>query len=856
MKSLVQRILIRRIAILALFASLAVVQADDQVQKFIAVLQSNAPQFDKIRACQQLAALGSKDAIPALVALLPDDKLNAYARTALEATADPAVDQALRQALPTLQGNQLCGAINSLGVRRDAQAVDLLAKIVTDHSAGAAAALAALGRIANPAAIGILQQTLANGPAELRPAAADAALIAADLQRAAGQTAQAVDLCTAVRQAAVPKPYQMAGLHGVLVAGQAPNLLFEALRSDDRDTFRIALAAIREMPAPDITAALVAELPKAKPEVQALLIPVLATRTAAPILPAIEALVASPAPDVRRAALQALGQIGAASSVPLLLQSITASATPPEAAAAAASLIILRAPQTDALLLQALPAAEPGARATLIGILDKRNVTSAVPELLKQADQGDAQVSKAAFAALVALARPEDFARILQLCSACKDETVRQRAEQAAFMTCRKVEGDTTRSRLVLAALHGATTPAARCSLLRILGGIGNYPSYQALRAALADGDRDIRNTAVGVLSNWPDPTPTQVLLDAAANTVRPVNRMAALSGALRLAAMGAADGPRPSDQVCGWFATAAQIAATVDEKRLVLAGVGQWPCVQALQLAGPYLEDPQLKTEAALAIIQIAPHLLPAADRPMAKGLLEKVSAATSDQRLCDRASAAAKEIPGPSAPLRVPNVAEDSDIDVTKLTFQPLFDGQTFAGWEGDTARSFRIQDRAVVGGTLQGSIPRNEFLCTTRSYTNFVLRAECKLIGNANGGIQIRTHRLLNCREVTGYQADMDTGPRGGYWGSLYDESRRGPLAALPPAQLVQIVKPGDWNRYEIRCHGPHIELFLNGVRTVDFTEKDNQIPLGGIIALQIHAGSPSETWYRNITIAELP
>ena len=70
----------------------------------------------------------------------------------------------------------------------------------------------------------------------------------------------------------------------------------------------------------------------------------------------------------------------------------------------------------------------------------------------------------------------------------------------------------------------------------------------------------------------------------------------------------------------------------------------------------------------------------------------------------------------------------------------------------------------------------VPHNAFLCTTKSYTNFVLRAECKLLGNANGGIQFRSQRVPNHYEVSGFQADMDTGPDGGYWGSLYDESRR--------------------------------------------------------------------------------
>src|SRR6188768_4065106 len=87
------------------------------------------------------------------------------------------------------------------------------------------------------------------------------------------------------------------------------------------------------------------------------------------------------------------------------------------------------------------------------------------------------------------------------------------------------------------------------------------------------------------------------------------------------------------------------------------------------------------------------------------------------------------------------------------------PLWDGKTFNGWEGDTNKTFRIRDGAIVGGTMKEKIPRNEFLCTTRNYTNFVLTLKFKLVGEgSNAGIQFRTERHLHDSEVSGYQADM--------------------------------------------------------------------------------------------------
>jgi hypothetical protein len=180
-------------------------------------------------------------------------------------------------------------------------------------------------------------------------------------------------------------------------------------------------------------------------------------------------------------------------------------------------------------------------------------------------------------------------------------------------------------------------------------------------------------------------------------------------------------------------------------------------------------------------------------------------------------------------------------------------IFDGKTLKGWEGNL-KIFRLEDGAIVGGSLASKIVRNEFLCTTKSYGDFELRLKVKLLGGdgANAGIQFRTKRIPNHHEVSGYQADMGTG----WWGALYDESRRNEVLQGPDqAKMKQVVKSGDWNDYRIRAEGNHIQLWLNGVQTVDYKEADPKIEPAGVICPQIHGGPPSEAWYKDITIVEL-
>jgi len=182
------------------------------------------------------------------------------------------------------------------------------------------------------------------------------------------------------------------------------------------------------------------------------------------------------------------------------------------------------------------------------------------------------------------------------------------------------------------------------------------------------------------------------------------------------------------------------------------------------------------------------------------------------------------------------------------------PLFNGKTFDGWEGDL-KVFRIDDGAIVGGSLKAALPHNEFLATTQEFGDFELRLKVKLVGpqeSANGGIQIRSRRVPNSFEMSGYQADMGQH----YWASLYDESRRNKTLAGPkPEELAKVLKRDDWNDYVIRCQGRHIELWLNRLKTVDYTEPDEKLEQRGLIGLQIHSGPASEAWYKDIKIRKL-
>lgn len=182
-------------------------------------------------------------------------------------------------------------------------------------------------------------------------------------------------------------------------------------------------------------------------------------------------------------------------------------------------------------------------------------------------------------------------------------------------------------------------------------------------------------------------------------------------------------------------------------------------------------------------------------------------------------------------------------------------LFDGKTLRGWEGDP-KIWSVQDGAITAGRVDQRAQRNEFLASTRSYTNFVLRLQFKIEGTegfVNSGVQIRSERIPNHHEMVGYQADIGEG----WYGALYDESRRNTILAKPdPETVKKAVKPGQWNHYEIRADGNRVVLKINGIQTVDYTEKDPKVVPHGKVAVQIHGDGKTRVQFKDISLEELP
>jgi HEAT repeat protein len=185
-------------------------------QRLAAVLTSDASRDAKDYVCRKLMLIGTAASVPTLAALVPQEENSHMARYALERLPAPEAGQALREALPKLNGKLKIGVISSLGARRDAASVSALASLLSDSDAAVSTAAAtALGDIGGAEAVKALGNAKPSD-AKVKTAAVDALLVSAERFLAEGKNAQALPIYKQLGGADQPKHVKLAATRGML----------------------------------------------------------------------------------------------------------------------------------------------------------------------------------------------------------------------------------------------------------------------------------------------------------------------------------------------------------------------------------------------------------------------------------------------------------------------------------------------------------------------------------------------------------------------------------------------------------------------------------------------------------------
>jgi HEAT repeat protein len=338
---------------------------------------------------------------------------------------------------------------------------------------------------------------------------------------------------------------------------------------------------------------------------------------------------------VRLAALRVLPQIGNASVVPTLTETL---GDPDReiAQAALASLASLPGLEVDAAVVALLSSAEAGLRLTAVELVGRRRLTAALPALLKAAGEAEPPVRVAALQKLGELGGADELPALINLLvnSQAPEET--EAAEQALSALCGRADDPEACTEKLIGTLAEAP-PAPKSALLRVLGSVGGTRALSAVRAAVKDPDAEVRAAAIRVLGEWKTAEAAPDLLELAQTSPNPTEKLLCLRAYISLAA----NQDLPSDQRLDLCKQAATLIQRDEEKKLLLGVLGSLTTVESLALVTPYLDHAATQEEASAAAVAIAEKLVQEGLASKVVEALQKVVQVTKDADLSKRAQA-----------------------------------------------------------------------------------------------------------------------------------------------------------------------------------------------------------------------
>jgi len=605
-----------------------------------AVLKSDAPKSKKAITCKQLAICGTEESVSAIAPLLADKELSSWARIALEAIPGPAADAALRDALGKVEGRLLIGVINSIGVRRDVRAVDILVQKLDNSNADVASAAAvALGHIGGGQAAKALSQSLTDAPVGVRSAMAEGCILCAEWFLARNRTVEAIRLYDMVRQADVPKQRHSEAIRGAILARKSAGvpLLIEQLRSEDKEGLSIGLRTARELPGRDVTEALAVEMNRLSRERRPMLLLALADRNDSAVLPIVHSLAQNSQKDLRITAINILIRLGDVSCVPILLEAATEDDVELEQAAME-TLVRVPGKDVDANLIARLPQAQGKLRKVLIELVGQRQISEALPFVVSSLDNIDAGIRDEAIRTVGIIGQDQqtaDLVKLLQKTNSPKERTDLRKALLAISgrygVKCIQHLRPLIQSRDNELHMIG----------LRALAIIGGPEALAAVRSAIENAESTVQDEAVRILSTWPNNWPEdseagQALLMLAISAEKMSHQVLGLRGYLQYIR---GDNTLSNEQKVAKVIDVLSHIKRPEEKRQAIATLGDAPSYSALELLMKLAEDPVVAEEAYLAMVRIAGQGIPGVSKDRRRQVLKTVVEKSRNDRTKRRA-------------------------------------------------------------------------------------------------------------------------------------------------------------------------------------------------------------------------
>jgi HEAT repeat protein len=805
----------------------------------------------------QLQFAGKDEAVDALAGYLADERLCSPSAQALVSIGSKRAAEALTKGLVKSEGLNQVAIIKSLGELGWKPASKAIGKLADSEDRDTRqTAWWAIANIGDKSAEKILSKAMKKAEGYEKAVATSNYLLFVERLAEAGKKRQCAKICRKLIKESEENNVQCAALSILVEATgeDAGDELLAAMEGENEYLQATAVQLGEKLGGAKMTVKWIKKMKNVSAEARVKIVEMLGRRGDETALAAVTEAMRDEDKGVRLAAVEATIQLGGRDSIETVLGFLKESKEDDEIKAATEALMRIEGEEVLGAASEALVELGSEGRVAVIEGLARRNARKYRDAVFAQTADSDGPVRLAAIKAMGELAEETDQGRLIELMLKVEDGSEQKAAQRAVVAAAEQVSEVEQRADEIL-EYFGNVEASKKVVLLRTLGRAGGKKATDAIIEQAKSDDTAIKDGAIRALADLPN---EEALAGHLMNVIRKEElKYQALSVRKLVEVLNTVsiDGAKKV-QICR---EALGILERADEKRLLLGVIGKVRSAESLEVAGKYLEDESLKSEAAIAAANIA---LPEGDYKGLGGyetakVLKKALGGITDEKLRQRIEGYIKELP--------------ESLGVKKEVpggFEALFNGKDLAGWRGvllppndnpikraqlsseeytdqqakadESMRShWYVEDGVLV---FDG---KGFSLSTERDYEDFELYVDWKIEPKGDSGIYLRGSPQVQIW-------DPAVRPEGS--GGLFN-NKKGPSKPLVCADNPV----GEWNTFYIKMVGERVTVYLNDKLIVDdvvlenYWDREQSIFGSGPIELQCHG---HKIYFNNIFVREIP
>ena len=816
-------------------------------KNFILAMNKTSDAETKAFFMRQLQLVGKDDAVKAISPYLTNGDLCEPATFLLTSVGTESAKNELFKALIKVQGNSLVTITKALGeLKYKAANGTILKSITSDNKNLQKVSLAAVAAIAAPESYQPLLDGARKAGFVYEPTNATQAFVTyAQHLSENGELKLAGTACEEMMKLSLPTQLHTNGaalaIYNKYFEKEAQSKLLKAFDNNDK-AYRFAILNIVEKSKLASTKLWIAKANKAVPEVKAEIITMLGKKGDLSAADFIKKQFADKSAQVSEAAITAYAKLKGKDAIPELIALLKSSIQPAFTATTLKSLMDEKSLDPLSAIVESSP---ESSKAEIIGIIGAKSGKRYFDQVYSFAGNANGDIKSASYAAMKNISSAKDIDRLLKLLFATDDNVKIKNIQDALVNAASDLKGEDIQTAPLLAQLPNAPKKGR---ILEVLPRLGGKQALKVVTGYIGSSNKEESDAAFNALINWKDASASAALYEIckASNGEKRSSALKGFVHQIRSSSL-------PEDQKLLQYRKMIPLATDVKDRSLIVRSMGQVRTFLSLVATVPFLDDPDLKNDACLSVMEIT---LPSEGQKGMSGIVVR-----------DALNKVINSIGGDESDYNKARIVKYLGDMSYEDGLVPMFNGKDLSGWHGlvgnpitrkkmDPKELAKKQAEADlkslnIWSVKDGCITFNgdgDNLCSIKQYGDFEMVVDWRITKKGDSGIYLRGSPQVQIWDTSRVEVGAQVGS-GGLYNNQKNQAKPLKVADNPV---------GEWNTFRIKMVSDKVTVILNGELVVDNVILENywdrSLPIFPKDAIELQAHG-TDLAFRDIYVKEL-